>query len=296
MTGDVMARRCLGLSAASRAALVAGSLAAASVGAFGTGCQTLDDIGGSISGALGTSQAEVLETQKSIVVNYLDQAQPQAALGEVRRMLSEHPNNPEVLNLAGLTHLALKNSRVAARFFERAYKIKGDTPTALNLSSAYIELRDFDAAGKILRKLIVDGQAREYRYRERIFHNMGIVAQESGKTKLAERYYDRAIEENPVFYKSHIQMAKVHARAGRPREALRSAQSAQQACPRCMDALDVYVSAAIAARSPADALPAVNDFLRGEDLSSGEKRQAENLRARLRSAMERGGVTRGARR
>jgi Tfp pilus assembly protein PilF len=174
-----------------------------------SGCQTFSGLGDSIGEALGTRQAEILESQKSIVVNYLDQGKPQAALPEVRRLVQEHPNNAEVLNLAGLTHLSLKNSRVAVRYFELSLDRKSEPGVALNLSSALIETKQFDRASKVLRDLIVDGSVREYRYRERIFHNLGVIAQQSGKPQLAAKYYDRAIEENPVFYKSHLQKARM---------------------------------------------------------------------------------------
>ena len=81
---------------------------------------------------------EILDTQKSLIVSFLNKSMPHLALKELRVLIRKSPEDADLLNLMGLTQLSLNNSRVAVKYFKRSYNESPSISVALNLSSSYI--------------------------------------------------------------------------------------------------------------------------------------------------------------
>ncbi len=159
------------------------------------GCQTLKD-----PASEARREDELLNTQKNLVIGYINQGQPNMALRELRPLLTKHPQDADFKNLMGLTYLSLQNPKMALGFFEESHRLQPRASVALNLSSAYIETKQFAKAMKTLKDLRNSPAGKEYQYPERILHNIGLCAERMDKYKIAEKYYKLAIEVNPYYY------------------------------------------------------------------------------------------------
>ena len=82
-----------------------------------SGCQTIHE-----NNEEEKKKAEILSTQKSVIAVF-NKGLPAMALKELRRLMVMHPEDPDFINLMGLTQLALENPRKAARYFQKSYKL-----------------------------------------------------------------------------------------------------------------------------------------------------------------------------
>ena len=139
------------------------------------GCQTLGN------DEEARKQSEILNTQKSLIVSFLNRGMPSMALKDLRKLSEQYPDDPDFKNLLGLTHLALGNPKAAIPFFKEAYKREPRTAVALNLSSAYIEAGEADKAIALLIKLAKAPDVKSYEHPERINHNLGLASEKATK-------------------------------------------------------------------------------------------------------------------
>ncbi len=141
-------------------------------------------------------------------MNYLDQGAMDKAYAEARKLNRESPDDHRVINLLGLCQLALKQPKTAAQSFRQAYNLNEEPAYLLNLSSAQIELRAFKTATQTLNKLLKES-ANDYRYPERIYHNLGSAYEGLEHLNVAEKYYRKGLVENPNYYPTLLRLAGV---------------------------------------------------------------------------------------
>ena len=84
-------------------------------------------------------QKELLDTELMLIHNLLGQGKNKQALVNLSNMKRKYPENAEVLELTGITHLILKNYLSAEMFLKKSYMLYPSPRSALNFSSCLIE-------------------------------------------------------------------------------------------------------------------------------------------------------------
>lgn len=180
-----------------------------------------------------SSNNVALNSQKSLVLHYLDSAEPAKAHLELRKLIMQYPKDNDLQNLMGLTQLALKNPERALKYFKVVYENTKSPASGLNLSSALIDLGRNKEARDLLKKLKKEN--KNYEFRERIFHNIALTWEMSKNTKLAETYYLKALEENPSNYPTVIQLSKLYLNTNRDGRAEEYYKQAVNLCSVCFE-------------------------------------------------------------
>ena len=212
-------------------------------------------------------EKEIFDTQKSLVVSFLNKGLPHLALKELRILVKKHPNEPDFLNLMGLTQLSLNNSEMAVKFFKRSYKAKESIPVALNLSSAYINMKLYNKAIKLLKNTQETELYSNYNYPERVNHNIALAYEKNRKTKLAIKYYKTALKFNPVYYLSLMRVADLYKRQGNIKVSMKYYYKAKTSCSVCYDPIKSISQNYIALGQAQKAVPIVKTFLKNKEVS-----------------------------
>ena len=217
----------------------------------------------------------------SVAASYLDAGRPDKAMHELASVLSEKPNNIEALNLMGLSQLALSNPKKAVIYLERAWKIEKSAPIAVNLSSAYLEVKKHSDAEKIINFVLNAKTEKPYRHQERLYHNLGLVADRTKRPLLAEKMFKKAVEENPMFYMSHLQLSKLYLERRKTDLAKKQLESARFACPSCYEPLKELVDIHISRGEFTSARQLIGDYKLTEGISTSDRRKVNNLESKL---------------
>lgn len=228
-----------------------------------------------------THQKEVLESQKALVRNALDTGKPESALKSLRDLLDQYPDDASLQNLMGLTQLTLTNYARAIRHFQISYKLDPQVATGLNLSSALIESGQHLRAQKLLLALLKQTSKAKYRFKERILHNLGYCALKQGQPQKAEEWYRQALEENPTFFPTHLELGRLHESKSRSDLAIQSFRSAADYCLTCFEPIEPLTRLLIASGQAGEAKRILTQYLRVEDLTEKDRRQALELLARV---------------
>jgi Tfp pilus assembly protein PilF len=225
---------------------------------------------------------EKLAVQRAIVVNYLNRGLANRAIVELRPLLLQYPENPDLLSLQGLAQLALNNPEDATTALRRAYGIRPNLTTGLNLSSAYIESGKFREAVQLLSTLKKDkNELARYTYPERVHHNLGLALEKQKKNSAAEKHYRAALKQNPTFYLSLMQLAGLQSRAGKADDAVALYQRAQQVCTSCLDPVEGMAFAYLKKNQTAQARKTLDAFLRRKDVDPDSRQRGELLMRKL---------------
>ena len=239
-----------------------------------SGCQTLKD-----RDSEAKREDELLNTHKNVVINYINQSQPNLALRELRPLLSKYPEDADFKNLMGLTYLSLQNPKMALGFFEESHRLQPRASVALNLSSAYIETKQFAKAMKVLKDLRNSSAGKEYQYPERILHNIALCAERMNKAKLAEKYYQLAIETNPYYYLSLMRLGQLYEKSRNTDLAQKQYLRAREACMKCFDPVHALVAQYIAKGDVSQAMTLVQEYLADKELDAADRLKARKLLA-----------------
>jgi Tfp pilus assembly protein PilF len=238
------------------------------------GCQTLKD-----PAAEAKREEDLLNTQKNLVIGYINQGQPNMALRELRPLMKKHPQDADFKNLMGLTYLSLQNPKMALGFFEESHRLQPRASVALNLSSAYIETKQYSKAMKTLKELRNSPAGKDYQYPERILHNLALCAERMNKEKIAEKYYKLAIEVNPYYYLSLMRLGQLYERTRNTDLALREYQKAREACRKCFDPIHALVTQWVAQGDTPKAMALIQEYLTDKELDPAERMKARKLLA-----------------
>jgi Tfp pilus assembly protein PilF len=235
-------------------------------------CQTLR---GPDSAAKG--EDDLLNTQKNIVINYINQSQANMALKELRPLVNKYPQDADFKNLLGLTYLSLQNPKMAQGFFQESYRLQPRASVALNLSSAYIENAQYATAMKLLKDLKSSKTGKEYQFPERILHNIGLCAERLSKNKVAEKYYKLAIDTNPYYYLSIMRLGQLYERTQGTSTAMNQYLRAREVCMKCYDPVDALARNYIKLGDSLKAASVVQSFLAEKDLTTEDRLRARKL-------------------
>ncbi len=221
----------------------------------------------------------LLETKKQIVTNSLDSGQSTQALREVKTLLREYPADPDVINLHGLVQLSLRNTTKAREALETARHMRPDNLTfTLNLSSAYIQGRQYAKATTLLKEAAASEPAKTYRYRERIFHNLGLIAELSNDSIRSERWYAKALEENPTNFMTLLKMARIYETTHRNLLAIDKLETATAVCPKCPEPVESMVRILVKQQKTKAAKAAVESFEKNESLTLDDTRRIVEMK------------------
>ncbi len=217
---------------------------------------------------------KLLETNYNFAQKQIDTGQPEHALQTLRPLLTQFPDKPSLLNMVGLSYLALSNPLRAKIFFQKALNLEKNPTYALNLSSAHIALGSYRAAEKLLEPLLKD---KTYPYKERLYHNYALTFEKRKNYKKAILLYNKAIDENPSYYLSHIQLGKIYQTTHQKQPAVLSYEKAVRSCPVCFDAVHELVLLLIENKEFSRASTLLSKFMTTKDTSERNKAQAKNL-------------------
>lgn len=242
-----------------------------SLSLLGQACQTAQTV------APDAKEQQVLESQKALIRNGLDSGKPETILQTLRALIRQYPEDASLQSLMGFTQLALTNPGRAVQHFQIAYKLEPKTAAGLNLSSAYIEAGDYAKATTLLRALIKKADRDQYANRERILHNLGYVYERQKQLTKAEHWFQQALEENPTYYPSHMELGRLYEKTRRPAMAIRSFQQATDYCPACLDPVQTLSSIYMKAGRFGDARLVIMRYLRRDNLPPADKEKANQL-------------------
>lgn len=217
---------------------------------------------------------KLLETNYNFAQKQIDTGQPEHALQTLRPLLTQFPDKPSLLNMVGLSYLALSNPLRARVFFQKALNLEKNPTYALNLSSAHIALGSYRAAEKLLEPLLKD---KNYPYKERLYHNYALTFEKRKNYKKAILLYNKAIDENPSYYLSYVQLAKIYKNTHQRHSAVLSYEKAVRSCPICFDAVHELALLLIEDKQFTRVSTLLTQFLSVKDASEGNKTQAKNL-------------------
>lgn len=244
------------------------------------GCQTLEK-----ESDPKDHKAEVIETQKALVVSLLNKGLPNMAYKELRELIRQNPQDPDFQNLMGLTQLSLNNPSQAITFFNAAYKIDKKPSFVLNLSSALIETKQHQKAVTLLTGFTKQKSFKEYAYPERVYHNIALSFERMGKVPQAEVFYKKALNANTNYFISHMKLAALYERTKRLKLANESYSTALRLCPACSDPVMGMSNVYIQSNQPEKALKLLTNYLTQTDIAAAERARAESRLTQLKTAM-----------
>jgi Tfp pilus assembly protein PilF len=219
----------------------------------------------------------VIASQKAIVHNALDNGDTKLAYATLRSLINAYPEDATLQNLMGLTQLAMKNSTRAVRHFQAAYKLDKSPGIALNLSSAYIETGDYDKSVKLISSILREPGTTKYQFKERLLHNLGFANVKLKKNTRAESFFKQALEENPSFYPSHLELARLQKNMGRPALAMRSYRNAMDYCHVCLDPVSELTTLYVKSGKMRDARDILLRYGKVQGVAESDKKKAANL-------------------
>ncbi len=182
------------------------------------------------------SKESILNSQKAFVLSLINSGSPQKAMSQLDSLITQNPNDSELHNLMGLTHISLKNTDTAIFYLKKSNRLKPLISTSLNLSSAFIEKKKYVSAIKLLKKQLKLKSFKSYKYPERVFHNIGVAYSHLKRDKIALRYYKKSLEHNPAYVLTLTESAHIYAKHKRHKRAEKNYQKAVQYCRRCFNA------------------------------------------------------------
>ena len=245
-----------------------------SIALFSSACQTIN---------LASSTPDKVETSTNLDVAraFLDDGRPDKAMYELRPILDKNPDSPMAQSLMGLSQLALRNPRKAVKHLEIAWKLEPRAQHALNLSSAYIENKDYSSAQKIITAGLRLKETPPYKNKERFYHNLGFIAELKGSPGAAEKAYLRALEENPAFYISRAKIAIMMEEKHKLEIAKWHWELARMSCAGCFEPiahLAIYYQNKGESKK---ALALVQDFKKIEGINPAETKKATALESEI---------------
>ncbi|MBC7658286.1 MAG: tetratricopeptide repeat protein [Chitinophagaceae bacterium] len=220
---------------------------------------------------------DILNTQKSLVINYINQGQPNMALREIRPLEKQYPKDADLKNLTGLIYLSTQNSKAALNYFEQAYHLDPRAPIALNLSSALIESGQSVRAIKVLKDLKASPAGKAYQYPERIDHNIGLAAERMKKLDIAEKYYKRALATNPYYYISLMRLGTLYQSEKKAGSAYTQFSKAHESCLKCFEPVQAMVQMQAGAGKTAYASKLIQEYLIDKELEPRDRAKAQQL-------------------
>ena len=224
-----------------------------------------------------SKQDRLIKSQQRIITNYLNAGMPAQAHQELRNVLAKFPDNPDFLRLMGVTQLALNNTGKAILYLEKVYELEPNITHGLNLSSAYIAANKYPAAQTLLLELLDD--ADDYQYKERLYHNLALIHEHRRKMRTAEKYYLKALSENPSYYLSLLKLGILYKEHHRHKKAILYLNQAKNFCRKCYEPVNHLAATYLKIKQPNLAVKELTVYSR---LTGLEYQERQNAIARLK--------------
>jgi Tfp pilus assembly protein PilF len=249
------------------------------------GCQTTTPDGRTSQENGAVNKTDVLDSQKALVRNAIDTGKPEQAMQSLRTMLRSRPDDASLHNLMGLAQLATKNTDRAIASFRKSYSLEPTPATALNLSSAYIEGGDYDRAIRLLKRLLEPQKGKEeYHYKERLYHNLGYAYVKQKNVAKAKAYFQEALAENPAFFPSHLELARIYESTNKPAQAIRTYRASIDYCAICYEPVQALTALYLKTGQRSDAQKALMRFTKTDGISAHDKDAAMRLLRQVTTA------------
>ncbi len=217
---------------------------------------------------------KIVETNLNFAQKQIDSGQPEHALQTLRPLLNQFPENSPLLNMVGISYLALSNPAHAKLFFKKAYDFDKNPMYALNLSSSLIAEGSFQAAENILKKMI---EEKSYPLIERVYHNYALTFEKRKNYKKAIEYYTKALDENPSYYLSNIRLGKVFQLMNARDSAKLAFEKALATCAVCFEPVSEVCIMYFDEGNYAKASSLLQHFLSNKEISTENRSQAKSL-------------------
>ncbi|MEZ4741477.1 MAG: tetratricopeptide repeat protein [Bdellovibrionota bacterium] len=217
---------------------------------------------------------ELIKAQLKVVSVRLNNGEPEKALQTLKYLQSNFPNNYSILTIHGMTHLTLENPGQAIHYLKRAYEQQPTAASGLNLSSALIANQEAGKARMLLFKLIKE--EKSYRYKERLIHNIALSYLKESKLKAAEKYFQNAIDINPTYYMSLIELAKIYDSKKDNTKAIQYLEKAARACSTCYEPTNLLATKYIDLRETKKAIKILEKFVHNQDNAIADQESATN--------------------
>ena len=226
---------------------------------------------------------EIVRTQKSIIISFLNKGLPGIALKELRKHIREHPTDADFKNLMGLTLLALKEPAEATGHFKKAIKIDDKISYRLNLASAHIEANQLGKALYQLRAIEKHTEWPDYKHPERVYHNSGLAYERQNNIRKAEKLYKKALRANPEFYISIMRIARIYENRNKLKSARRFYHRAKKLCSICFEPVGGIASTMLKSERPTSAIKVLSSFLKQKTSSKQDRKKAEQMLGNARN-------------
>lgn len=232
-----------------------------------TSCQTIEEQ---------SKTDDIIDAQIKIAASQLNRGSPEEAIHTLLPMYKKFENNPKINTFLGLAYLSLKDNSKAVELFRHAYNLEPTTAAGLNLSSGLIASGMYKKARNVLKALI-DKDDKEYKEKERIYHNLGYTHEMNGQINLAIKYYDDALRINPRFYLSNFQLAKLYKNSRQFDLSLKHLEKASTSCSLCYESTHMLATEYINRSLFEKANKVLKQFIEQENVVAEDKSSAENL-------------------
>src|SRR5690606_18622316 len=97
------------------------------------------------------------------------------------------------------------------------------------------------------------------------------------KNVKAESYFKAAVEENPSFYPSHLELARLHKLLGRPALAMRSYREAMDYCHICLDPVSELTTLYVKAGKMGEARDILIKYNKVQGVADADRKKANGL-------------------
>lgn len=229
---------------------------------------------------------EVANSVQNVAISLLNKGKPDMALKELNNYYISYKENGAILNLMGLTYLALKEPVKAEKFFISSIEVFDSPAKQLNLSSALIYQKNFKEALKVLGKM-EPNIMESYSYPERVYHNLGIVHQKQKKLKKGIKYYQKALKYNQTFLPSLIKLAQIYySYSSKPKKSFQFIERARGVCPECYIPLMLEVYYLRRFKGVKTAMAKITEFIEKNQKNSQNLKLASKLHEKISKQSE----------
>ena len=217
----------------------------------------------------------ILAASLALVTSQLDKGESNQAWLSLKPLLDSYKEHPDVLNLAGLCHLALSNHQRALEYFRQAYKLEPKAAYGLNLGSVYLSLKQPEKARQVFLNL--KKEHLDYPHPERLEHNLALSYHHQGLYDEAKRYYEKALAIDPGHYVSHLELARLYDLIKDTKESRHHYLQAKRICRMCYPPVEGLVTLDLASGESKKAKIKLEHFLKEDQTLVQDQNEARNL-------------------
>jgi tetratricopeptide (TPR) repeat protein len=226
-------------------------------------------------------KAKLIDTKIKLIQAKLDKGKALEAQFEAEPLVKKFPNNSKVLTIMGFTDLALKNTMRGLVNLNKAYKLDRTPSSALNLSSAYIEAKNYGKAMAIIDEGIAIAKKTAYRNIVRLHHNKGLIYEQRGLTTQAIATYKQGLYHSPGYVLTLDKLAKIYENQGKHEQAKILYKRFHYACNACYTPVRKLAKYALKNRKFTEARSLLKTFLSLESARPKDVANAQRLLNRI---------------